>query len=263
MKARVGAIEIHYTVEGQGPWLAMSHSLCCDASMWDPQAALLAREFTVLRFDTRGHGQSSAPAGAYTLDELAGDVDGLFRHLGIERAHWVGVSMGGMIGQAYALAHPGVFTSMVLADTTSGFASNAAQIWAERIRVVQSQGVAVVVDSTLERWFTAGYRNTHPEVMARVGRMIARTPVAGYVGCAAAIAALDHADRLREIHCPVLVIVGDQDPGTPPEMAEFMHARLPDSRLAVIPDASHLACIEQEERFNQALLDFYRGLGVL
>ena len=103
MKARIGDIDIHYTIEGQGPWVTMSHSLACDISMWDAQAALLAPHYSVLRFDTRGHGQSSAPAGPYTMNMLAGDVHGLLQHLKIEHTHWVGLSMGGMIGQAYAL----------------------------------------------------------------------------------------------------------------------------------------------------------------
>jgi 3-oxoadipate enol-lactonase len=260
MKVKLGSIEIHYTVEGQGPWLTMSHSLCCDSSMWDRQAALLAKDFTVLRFDTRGHGQSSAPEGAYTFDDLVSDVHGLYQHLGVKHSHWLGLSMGGMIGQAYALAHPGVFTSMVLADTTSRYGTNAAQMWVDRIRLAKSQGMEAMVNGTLERWFTPAYRESQPEVMARISRLIASTPVAGYAGCGAAIGTIDYADRLAEIRCPVLVIVGDQDPATPPEMAELMHARLPDSRLVVIPKASHIANIEQEERFNQALLDFYRTL---
>ena len=119
MNVKTNGIELNYEVEGNGPWLTMSHSLACNVTMWDPQMPVLTKKFKVLRFDTRGHGQSSAPAGEYTLDELADDVKGLLDALNIKQTHWAGLSMGGMIGQAFALKYPGVFLSMVLADTTS------------------------------------------------------------------------------------------------------------------------------------------------
>ena len=240
MKARIGDIDIHYTIEGQGPWVTMSHSLACDISMWDAQAALLAPHYTVLRFDTRGHGQSSAPAGPYTMNMLAGDVHGLLQHLHIEHTHWVGLSMGGMIGQAYALAHPGVFSSLVLADTTSRRPPNAAQMWGDRIKLAHDKGMTALVEGTLSRWFTEPYRQREPATMARIGKGIANTPVNG----------------LKEIKAPALVIVGDQDHGTPPEMAQLIHENLPGSELLVIKDAAHIANIEQEAVFNQALLGF-------
>ena len=117
MKVKTNGIEINYEVEGNGPWITLSHSLACNLHMWDEQMELLTRHFKVLRFDTRGHGQSTAPEGDYTLEQLADDVHGLFAHLGIKETHWVGLSMGGMIGQTYALKYPGVFKSLVLADT--------------------------------------------------------------------------------------------------------------------------------------------------
>ena len=168
MKARIGDIDIHYTIEGQGPWVTMSHSLACDISMWDAQAVLLAPHYTVLRFDTRGHGQSSAPAGPYTMNMLAGDVHGLLQHLKIEHTHWVGLSMGGMIGQAYALAQPGVFSSLVLADTTSRRPPNAAQMWGDRIKLAHDKGMTALVEGTLSRWFTEPYRQREPAMMARI-----------------------------------------------------------------------------------------------
>ena len=258
MKARIGDIDIHYTIEGQGPWVTMSHSLACDISMWDAQAKLLAPHFTVLRFDTRGHGQSSATAGPYSMDMLAGDVHGLLQHLKIDHTHWVGLSMGGMIGQAYALAHPGVFSSLVLADTTSRRPPNAAQMWGDRIKLAHEKGMTALVEGTLSRWFTEPYRQREPAMMARIGQGIANTPVNGFAGCCAAIAEVDYLDRLKEIKAPALVIVGDQDHGTPPEMAKLIHENLPGSEFLVIKDAAHIANIEQEAVFNQALLGFLR-----
>jgi 3-oxoadipate enol-lactonase len=256
MKIKTNGIEINCAIEGDGPWLAMSHSLACNLSMWDGQAQLLAKKFKVLRFDTRGHGQSDVPPGPYTLEQMADDVHGLFAALGIRQAHWVGLSMGGMIGQTYALKYPGVLRSMVLADTAARRPPGAEQMWGERIRIAQEQGMAALVESTLARWFTEPYRNARKDVMAKIGNDIRATPAAGFAGCCHAIAKLDLLDRLREIDCPALVMVGDQDHGTPPEMARQIHANLQGSDLLIIESAAHLSNIEQPEVFNKALLGF-------
>ncbi len=256
MKSRVNGIDIHYVIEGEGPWLAMSHSLASNLTMWDEQARLLSRKFKVLRFDTRGHGESSAPPPPYTLDQMADDVHGLFSVLGIKQAHWVGLSMGGMIGETYALKHPGVFLSMVLADTTSKRPPDAEKMWGDRIKMAQARGMDAMVESTLARWFTEPYRKARPDVMARIGDHIRSTPVDGFVGACMAIAKVDLADRLKEIKCPVLIMVGDQDHGTPPEMARQIHANLPGSELLIIPSAAHFSNVEQPDIFNKTMLGF-------
>jgi 3-oxoadipate enol-lactonase len=256
MKFKTNGIELNYTVEGEGPWLAMSHSLACDLSMWDEQAAVLRRNFKVLRFDTRGHGRSDAPAGDYTLDMLAYDVHGLLQGLGVDRCHWVGLSMGGMIGQTFALKFPGMFTSMVLADTTSRYPPEAAPVWQGRVKTAQEKGMDALVEPTLGRWFTEPFRKNHPETMARVGSMIRSTPVTGYSGCCAAIPKINLTQRLKEITCPALVIVGEQDAGTPVELSREIHSALPGSELVVIPSASHLSNIEQPQAFMRALTMF-------
>ena len=256
MKVRANGIDIHCEISGSGPWLALSHSLCCDSSMWQPQLAALERRFTVLRFDTRGHGGTDAPAGAYTFDQLADDVLGLLDALKVERTHFCGLSMGGMIGQHLALKAPQRIDRLVLADTTSRMPAEARPLWAERIRVAQEQGMAAHVRPTLERWFTAPWRAAHPEVMETIGALIRATPVAGYVGCAEAISRIDVTDRLNGIKAPTLVIVGRDDIGTPPAMAEAIAAAIPGARLEIIPEASHLSNIEQAEAFNRLLLDF-------
>jgi len=224
--------------------------------MWDPQADLLARHYKVLRFDTRGHGQSSAPAGPYTLDDLADDAKGLLDALGIRKTHWVGLSMGGMIGETFALKYPGVFESLVLADTTSRRPPDADKMWGDRIRTAEAGGMEALVDSTLGRWFTEGYRKRRPDVMERIGNDIRATPVAGFAGCCQAISRIDLLDRLKEITCPVLIMVGEHDHGTPPEMARAIHENLPGSALRIIPDAAHLSNVEQDGIFNEALTDF-------
>jgi 3-oxoadipate enol-lactonase len=261
MKAKANGIDINYEIEGNGPWLTLSHSLACNLRMWDPQMPVLAKKFKVLRYDTRGHGQSSAPAGEYTLEQLADDVKGLLDALKIKQTHWAGLSMGGMIGQAFALKHPGVFQSMVLADTTSRRPPDAAKMWGERIQNAQQKGMDALVEGTLGRWFTEPYRNSHKDVMARIGNDIRTTPVAGFVGCCHAIARVDYLDRLKEIKCPALVMVGEHDHGTPPEAARAIHQNLKDSELKIIPSAAHLSNIEQAQVFNDAMMGFLNRVG--
>jgi 3-oxoadipate enol-lactonase len=256
MKAQTNGIETNYVIEGEGPWLTMSHSLASNLAMWDEQAKLLSRTFKVLRYDTRGHGGSSAPPGPYTLDQLADDAKALFDALGIAQTHWVGLSMGGMIGETFALKHPGFFRSMVLADTSARRPPDAEQMWGERIRTAETQGMDALVEGTLGRWFTEPYRQSRRDVMERIGNQIRSTPVAGFVGCCHAISKVDVLDRLREIECPTLVIVGEEDHGTPPEMARAIHAKLPGSELVLIPNAAHLSNIEQEGAFNDAMTSF-------
>jgi len=256
MKIKTNGIELNCVIEGEGPWLTMSHSLACNLSMWDPQIAELVKHYKVLRFDTRGHGGSSAPPGPYTLEQMADDVHGLFAALGIRETHWAGLSMGGMIGETYALKYPGVFRSMVLADTTSRRPPNAAQMWGDRIRMAREKGMDALVEGTLGRWFTEPYRQAHPEIMERIGNDIRNTPVEGFSGCCEAISRVDVLDRLKEIICPALVIVGDQDHGTPPEMARQIHANLRGSELMIIESAAHLSNVEQADIFTRAMTDF-------
>jgi 3-oxoadipate enol-lactonase len=256
MKVKANGIDIHYEIEGDGPWLTMSHSLACNLHMWDPQMPVLTGNFRVLRFDTRGHGQSGAPEGEYTLDQLADDVKGLLDALEIRQTHWAGLSMGGMIGQAFALRYPGVFQSMVLADTTSRRPPEAATMWGDRIQTARTKGMDALVESTLARWFTEPYRNAHKDVMQRIGDDIRRTPVAGFAGCCHAISKVDYLDRLKEIRIPALVIVGEHDHGTPPEAARLIHQNLAGSQFKMIQSAAHLSNIEQANVFNETMIGF-------
>lgn len=248
---------VAYRVDGADatrPWIVFSHSLACDHRMWDPQVAAF-RDYRLLRYDTRGHGASEAPAGDYPLEALADDLKGLLDALGIATCHFVGLSMGGMIGQQFALRYPRRFATLTLADTTSRYPAEAAAVWQQRLALVRSQGMGAIVPSTLERWFTAGFREAQPEVVARIAAMIRSTPVAGYAGCAFAISHINLTARLPAIDCPTLVVVGDEDFGTPPSMAEEIVQAIPGARLEVLP-AAHLSSIEQADRFNAVLRRF-------
>lgn len=258
MKARTNGIETHYELHGRegAPWLVLSHSLACSTRMWDPQIEALKGEYRILAYDTRGHGASEAPAGAYTLDLLADDLKALLDHLGIASANYCGLSMGGMIGQTFALKYPGVFTKLALADTTCRYPAEAAPVWAERIRTAQSQGMGPLAQPTLERWFTAPFRERNPGVVDVIRKLILATPVAGYVGCSHALPKINLTARLKDIKCPILVIVGADDPGTPVSMAREIHYNAPGSKLVVLPQAAHLANLEQPEGFTQALRAF-------
>ena len=255
---------IAYRVEGSTdagcPWLVFSHSLACDHTMWDPQTEAFS-DFRVLRFDTRGHGQSSAPAGDYSLELLADDLRALLDALAIRRSHFVGLSMGGMIGQQFALKYPGRFLSLTLADTTSRYPAEARSVWDERLALVRNRGMDAIVPSTLERWFTAAFREREPAVVARIGHLIRSTPRTGYAGCAYGISRINLSARLGSIDCPALVIVGDADLGTPRPMAEEIVRSLPGSRLHVIEHAAHLSNVEQPAQFNRALRQFLADVG--
>ncbi len=255
MKTSMNGTEIHYEIHGKegNPWIVFSHSLACSVRMWDEQIAAFQDRYRILAFDTRGHGASAAPAGAYTLDMLADDAKGVLDAAGVKRCHWVGLSMGGMIGQTFALKYPGMFQTLTLADTTSRYPAEAAPVWAERIRLAETQGMKPLVEPTLARWFTEPYRKAGGKRLADIARLIESTPVAGYAGCCHALPKINLTTRLKDIKCPILVIVGEQDMGTPVPMAREIHENAPGSTLVVLPSASHISNVEQPAGFNRAL----------
>jgi 3-oxoadipate enol-lactonase len=256
MKIHLNGIDMHYEIAGEGPWVVMSHSLACSLRMWDDEVQALADRFRILRYDTRGHGLSSAPEGAYSLDLLAQDLIALLDHFDIRQPRFVGLSMGGMIGMTAELARPGLLGRMSLCDTTSRIPEAAAPVWAARIATAQAQGMEPLVQPTLERWFTPPTLARGGERLERVAQMIRSTPVAGYIGCCHAIPRINLTDRLGAIGCLVQVLVGDADVGTPVAMSEEIHRAIPGSSLVIIPQASHLSNLEQPEAFQAALADF-------
>jgi len=223
--------------------------------MWDPQMLAL-RDFRVLRFDSRGHGASEAPAGTYTIEQLADDTLALLDAMNIDRCHFVGLSMGGMIGQQLALQAPERIASLMLADTSSFYPASVLPVWEERIALVRARGMEAVVAATLERWFTARFHSEHPQEVARIGELIRRTPVAGYIGCAHAIPRINFTEQLATIRCPTRVVVGAEDLGTPVAMARAIADAIPGADLHVIDAAAHLSNVEQPERFNVLLTTF-------
>jgi 3-oxoadipate enol-lactonase len=258
MKMHANGIDINYELTGKkgAPVVMLSHSLACSLVMWQPQMDMLESAFQVLRFDTRGHGDSDAPEEAYSLEQLAMDAIGLLDALKIDTVHFVGLSMGGMIGQGLALDYTDRLKSLALCDTAAIMPDETQPIWQDRIEAAGETGMAGQVGATLERWFRPEYLQQNPPAVERIRQQILATPVAGYIGCCEAIRRLKYLDRLTEIKLSTLIMVGEEDPGTPVEASEAMHARISDSKLIVLPSARHLSNIEQAEVFNTALMEF-------
>jgi 3-oxoadipate enol-lactonase len=260
MEVHANGIKIHYELEGpeSAPVVTLSHSLATDLSMWDPQVPVLKSGYRVLRYDTRGHGGTDATEGSYTLDQLAEDVKALLQALGISKTHFMGISMGGMIAQTLALKHPGILRSLILCDTSSRIPEEALPIWQERIGLAQKQGMDSLVAATMERWFTASFRKRSLPVLGKIRGMIRATPLKGYVGCSRAIMRLNLTERLGEIQLPTLIVVGEDDPGTPVSASQAIHEQMKGSELVILKSAAHLSNIEQQDAFNTAVLGFLR-----
>jgi 3-oxoadipate enol-lactonase len=263
MNITVNGISVHYTLEGpaSGPFITMSNSLASNLSMWEPQMPVLTSRYRVLRYDTRGHGGTDATAGPYSLDELSEDVRALLQALGITRTHFIGLSMGGMIGQIMALKYPQMLQSLVLCDTMSRVPTEAKPMWDDRIHTAETGGMEPLVEPTLARWFTEPFRQKGSPVLDQVRTMIRSTPPRGYTGCCHAIAALNLTDHLKAISLPTLIIVGEDDPATPVAASRVIHEQIKGSELVILRAAAHLSNLEQPEGFNQALTAFLSKVG--
>jgi 3-oxoadipate enol-lactonase len=255
--AHVNATAIYYRLDGteKGKVVMLSHSLAADITMWDSQmVALIEAGYQVLRYDSRGQGRSAIAPGPYSIEVLTEDAVGLMDALGLEKVHFCGLSMGGMIGQMLSARHPERLTSLSLSSTAAILSPR--EIWDERIETVRAGGMESVVDATINRWFTKPGQDRMPHEIEKVRRVILDTPVAGYCACCAAIRDMDLRDSLNAISTQVLVLVGEQDPGTPVSAAEFIHERITSSELKIIPDSAHFVNVEQASAFNNALIEF-------
>ncbi|MSO76832.1 MAG: 3-oxoadipate enol-lactonase [Alphaproteobacteria bacterium] len=255
--ANVNGTCINYELTGPegAAVVTMSHSLSATYRMWDPQMKALAA-YRVLRFDTRGHGGSAAPDAAYTLDQLAEDAYRLITSLGIRQTHFMGLSMGGMIAQTLALAHPEILKSLILCDTASGYPAANQAMWAERIETARKTGLGGPVEGTIDRWFSPGFVAKNAAAVDPVRAMIKNTPKEGYIGCCQAISKLNLTNLISQIKLPTLIIVGSDDPGTPVAMHEIINQKIRGSELVILPGARHLPNIELADAFNKALTGF-------
>jgi 3-oxoadipate enol-lactonase len=241
---------------GGGDAVLLVHAIGCDHRMWDALAADLARRFRVVRMDVRGHGASEVTPRPYSLAQLADDAARVLDERAIPKAHWVGLSMGGMIGQAFALGHAARLGRLVLANTTSSYGAEGPKMWEARARAVAEGGMAAITELAMTRYFSDEFRAAHPEVVEGVKRRFLATPPQGYIGCCDAIRDLDFTARLGDIRARTLVIAGAKDAGTPVAMSQAIADHVPGARLAVIPGAAHLSAVEDPAAFNALVRGF-------
>jgi 3-oxoadipate enol-lactonase len=257
-----GSPRLRYDVQGPRDGhpaprcFVLAHALGCDSTMWDALAHHLAQHGRVVRYDQRGHGGSEAPPGPYTMAELADDAARLIDELALGPVVWVGLSMGGMVGQELALRHPDRVRALVLANTTSRYPPEAQVGWAQRIAGIAQGGLEAIVDGALQRWFHADFHARQPQAVAHWRARVLGCDAAAYIACCQAIAGVDTTARLPGIAVPALVIAGALDPGTPPAMAQVIAQGIPGARLVVLPEASHLSVLEQPLAFRAALDDW-------
>jgi 3-oxoadipate enol-lactonase len=249
-------VALHATEEGRGDAVVLVHAIGCDLGMWDDVAASLAEHFRVVRVDVRGHGASPVPPRPYSLGELAVDVAAVLDRLAIERAHWVGLSMGGMVGQAFALAHGERLGRLVLANTTSSYGTDGRTMWEARAKAVEEGGMAAITELAMTRYFSDEFRAQHADIVDRIRRRFLGTDPRGYIGCCDAIRDLDFTSQLARIKAPTLAIAGEKDAGTPPAMSQAIVDRIAGARLAVIPGAAHLSAVEDPAAFGALARDF-------
>src|SRR5688572_5611771 len=251
---------IAYDIAGpeDAPVVCITHSLASDGGSWTDQLpALLAAGFRVLRIDMRGHGGSDPVPGNYTMRALADDVAAVLERLSIARCHYIGLSIGGMLGQAFALAHRNRLLSAIWSDTLPCSPAAAAPMWRERMAVVRkANSLEPVADATMDRWFTGSFKGARPERWNQIRDTIAGTTPAGYLGCCEAILDFDFVPQLPEVRLPVLVLCGDQDPGTPPAENRRIASLVPGARYEEIPDARHFPNVERPDAFNRVMLQW-------
>lgn len=250
----VGDLRTHYALTGdKEPVLVFSNSLGTDFSMWDPQMKKLQHRFRILRYDTRGHGQSSVTPADYSIEQLGRDVLGLLDSLGLDRVHFCGLSMGGMIGMWLAVHAPTCLHRLVLSNTAARIGTK--EMWNARIATVRKGGMKPVAAAVIERWFTPEFRVSSKEEVARAQRMLEKSPPEGYAACCAAIREMDQREAVAQIKAPTLVIYGGNDPVTPAADAHFLTGQIPRA-VEVELAAAHLSNVEQADAFTEAVSSF-------
>ncbi len=263
---KAGEARIHYALEGQSgsPVLVFSNSLGANYSMWNPQIPEPRKKFRVLRYETRGHGQSSSTPGPYSiellakdvlalLDVLAKDVLALLDAMDLERVHFCGLSMGGMIGMWLAVNAPERLNKLVLCNTAARIGTS--ESWNARIEGIRKNGMKSVASAVVERWFTPAFRQKAPATIANTLKMLENANPEGYAACCAAVRDFDYQEQLSRIRVSTLVISGAHDPATPPADGRFLAQQIPGARYVEL-NAAHLSNIEDQDRFNNELAAF-------
>ncbi|MFT0172729.1 3-oxoadipate enol-lactonase [Paraburkholderia mimosarum] len=261
MQVTVNGIDTHYVFDDRsgGSALAFIHQLGGDLSVWDTLAGHFRHRHNVLRYDMRGHGTSAVASEPFGMGQLAADLDALFEANGIEHAHVVGISMGGMIAQQFALDYPERVITLTLCDTASHTPQEARATWNDRAAAVRREGLGALADATMTRWFTADFRHTHAPTVERICEVLLRTPSEGYAMACEALRDFDVEKRLAQLRVPTLVVAGRHDSGTPMAMTQALARAIEGSHFVVL-DAAHLAPVEESHRFTALLETFLKQL---
>jgi 3-oxoadipate enol-lactonase len=253
-------ITLHYQLAGtpDSPALVLINSLGTNFSIWDGVVAQLADRYHILRYDKRGHGQSSVAPAPYTIADHAGDLTALLDHVGWQQVVLIGVSVGGMISLDFVLRQPERVRALVLCDT--GMTIGATALWNDRIAAVQANGLESIATAVLSRWFTPAFIAEQPAAYQSYYDMLIRTSADGYMGTCAALRDGDYRERVTTLHTPALVLCGAADQATPPDLNRALAAALPNSRFALIKNAGHLPCIEQPVAMAQVIETFLQDI---
>jgi len=259
--ANLNGVTLHYALTGdprRRPLIALANSLGTDLRMWDEVIARLSAGYALLRFDVRGHGLSGTGTPPYRIADHAADLGALIRHVGARRAMLCGVSMGGQIALALAAGQPGLISGLMLADTADRIGDDA--FWNARIAAIEKGALSSIVDPIMERWFSPAFRTADNPAYAGYRTMFCRQPVDGYIGSCIAVRDATLTDAARRIRVPTICVVGEQDASTPPALVRALADLVSGARYATIPNAGHLACVEQPEAFAELLHEFAAGL---
>jgi len=259
MQVEANGIEFNIKIDGHrgSPWLVLSNSLATNLTMWDRQVEAMRDRFRILRYDQRGHGDSDAPAGRYDFKMLVADVIAIFDALEIERAHFAGLSMGGMTAIALAEQHPERVDRVVACDCGPASTPQSAQQWEERIALARDHGMQALVQPTIDRWFPAEFISGNPDIIEKIRHMIRTTPLNGFIGCAHALSNFDLRPGLAAIKNPVQFICGGKDAALPGTKA--LHAAVAGSEFVEISGAGHISNMENPTAFSHALQAFLAG----
>ena len=246
---------LNVSVEGRdgGPTLMLSNSLGTALQMWEPQMAALTKLFRVVRYDRRGHGKSGVPPGPYAMERFGKDVIAILDDLNIEKVHWCGLSMGGMVGQWLGANAPQRIDRLILANTSCYYPDPTN--WNNRIKAVTAGGIASVADAVIAGWLTADFRERSPQIAQRMKDMLIASPMQGYIACCEALRTLDQRELLPRIKASTLVIAGRKDMATPVEVGEYIRAHIPGASMTLL-DAAHISNVEQPHEFTEAVVGF-------
>ena len=250
----------HCRIDGRGErWATFVTGIANDLSMWDGQVAALERDFNVLRYDLRGHGGTPASGGAYTIELLVSDLAALLDQLNIRRTSVIGLGLGGAIAQAFALAHPDRVDKLMPCCCRARMVPDFAAMWHKLRETVSMNGLESIVEPTVQRWFSEDFKSRYPEVLEKIRKMIRGTTQEGYMGVTAAFLRLDVEAELGSIKAPTLYVSGAEDKlGGPPALMEGLAAKVKGARHVSVPNAAHIANIQNPEGFNRVLMDFLR-----